>query len=66
MDIFLPLTLTNKLDLDILPLNFYANIHACMPVFFGPDSETDTLRDTQTDRHMMSKLLHPSRQRHGM
>ena len=50
-----PMTLTFELDLDIHPLDLHAQIQVCMSCLFGWDSKTDG----QTDRHTMSKLLHP-------
>ncbi len=58
-----PMTLTYKLDLDILPSDLCAKIQVHMSVLLaGGVRQTHT----QTDRRTMSKLLHPTRQRRGV
>ncbi len=54
-----PMTLTFKLDLDILPLDLHTKIQGCTFVR-SPLRARHTDTHTQTDRETMPKLLHPS------
>ena len=58
------MTLTYKLDLDIVPFDLHAKIQVHMSVRLAVRVVTDT--HTQTDNVTMSKLLHPTRQRRGV
>ncbi len=58
-----PMTLTYKLNLDILPLDLYTKIQVCMSVRLVVRVVPHTYTDTQ---NTMSKLLHPTRHRCGV
>ncbi len=60
------MTLTYKLDLDILPLDLHAKNQDCLFVRLPARVVTDRQTHTQTHRQTMSKLLQPSRQRRGV